>query len=285
MRKIKKIHNASYAPIADLVTYSALPSATVDQIDPFLFLNHHGYQEYPPNNTGLPFGPHPHRGMETVTFIIEGDIMHKDSEGHQSIIEAGGVQWMTAGRGLIHAEVSSDKFKKAGGKLEILQLWLNLPSKFKMSKPGYVGLQKNEIPQISLDDHKVIVHVISGKIGGTKGPINSITAVTIATVQFHTGGTFETTVAADQNIFFYVIRGSLWINETEAKMRQLVEFENAGELIRVKAGENSLIIFGHAKPLNEPVVAQGPFVMNTQQEILQAYEDYRAGKFGLWNEG
>src|SRR3954463_14436808 len=115
MPSIKQIHNAEYAPIANLITYSVLPAMKVDQIDPFLFLNHHGYQQYAVNNSGLPFGPHPHRGMETVTFILEGDILHKDSTGHESVIEAGGVQWMTAGKGLIHAEISSDKFKREGG--------------------------------------------------------------------------------------------------------------------------------------------------------------------------
>lgn len=115
MRKIKKIHSAEYRPIADLITYSPLPTRSLHMIDPFLFLNHHGFQTYPPHNNGLPFGPHPHRGMETVTFIVEGDIMHKDSSGHESVIGPGGVQYMTAGKGLIHAEVSSSEFKKEGG--------------------------------------------------------------------------------------------------------------------------------------------------------------------------
>jgi len=125
LRKIKKVHGSEYRPIADLITYSPMPTRSLDMIDPFLFLNHHGFQKCPQNNHGLPFGPHPHRGMETVTFILEGDIMHKDSSGHESVIEAGGVQYMTAGKGLIHTEVSSSEFKKNGGDLEILQLWLS----------------------------------------------------------------------------------------------------------------------------------------------------------------
>src|SRR6187549_1845772 len=127
MRSIKKIHKAVYEPIADLVTYRAIPTASIDYIDPFLFLNHHGPQVYLPNNRGLPFGPHPHRGFETVTFILDGDIFHKDSGGYEGTILPGGVQWMTAGSGLIHSEVSSENFKKNGGPLEILQLWVNLP--------------------------------------------------------------------------------------------------------------------------------------------------------------
>ena len=144
MKTIKANHKAEYQPIADLVTYRAMPTkqVTMNQLDPFIFLNHHGWQEYKPGNNGLPFGPHPHRGFETVTFILEGDLTHKDSSGAESVIKAGGVQWMTAGSGLVHAEISSEEFKKKGGPLEILQLWVNLPAKYKMTQPKYVGLQK-----------------------------------------------------------------------------------------------------------------------------------------------
>src|SRR5512147_1672581 len=137
MKTIKAHHKAEYEPIGDLVTYRVMPNNHIpmNQLDPFIFLNHHGWQQYAPNNNGLPFGPHPHRGFETVTFILEGDLMHRDSSGVSSVIKAGGVQWMTAGRGLIHAEVSSDEFKKNGGPLEILQLWINLPAKYKMTEP------------------------------------------------------------------------------------------------------------------------------------------------------
>jgi redox-sensitive bicupin YhaK (pirin superfamily) len=119
-------------------------------LDPFIFLNHHGRQKYLPNNHGLPFGPHPHRGFETVTFILEGDLMHKDSSGASSIITEGGVQWMTAGKGLIHAEISSDVFKAKGGPLELLQLWINLPAKFKMTEPKYTGTAKRRNTSIKI---------------------------------------------------------------------------------------------------------------------------------------
>lgn len=284
MRAIKKIHDAAYAPIADLITYTPLPSGTIEQIDPFIFLNHHGYQEYPPNNSGLPFGPHPHRGMETVTFIMEGDIMHKDSEGHKSVITAGGVQWMTAGSGLIHAEVSSDKFKKEGGKLEILQLWVNLPAKYKMMRPAYTGLQKDQIPNVNADDGKVTINVISGEMVATAGAFKPLYEITMTTISFKSGGKLELEVPAEENILLYLIKGKLDVNGMDAKFRQLVEFYNNDEKISLNAKEDSLIIFGHALPLNEPMVAQGPFVMNTREEIMQAYEDYRAGKFGLWQE-
>src|SRR6188508_1300632 len=153
MKTIKANHKAEYEPIADLVTYRAMPTKHVamNQLDPFIFLNHHGWQEYPPGNNGLPFGPHPHRGFETVTFILEGELAHTDSAGHESVIRAGGVQWMTAGRGIVHAEVSPESFKRAGGRLDILQLWVNLPARLKMTAPRYVGVQADGIPAVAAE--------------------------------------------------------------------------------------------------------------------------------------
>ncbi len=146
-------------------------------MEPFLILSHHGLQTYPPHNSGLPFGPHPHRGFETVTFIQKGDLKHKDSGGYQSVIKAGGVQWMTAGSGLIHAEVSSDEFKETGGEIEILQLWVNLPAKHKMTKPLYIGLQRDEIKTVSADNGKVKVNLVSGTLDEVEGAIKPLTDV------------------------------------------------------------------------------------------------------------
>ncbi len=148
MRTVKAQHSAYRDDIGDLSTVRPLPGPDVDQIDPFLFLNHHGPQTYPTRNHGLPFGPHPHRGFETVTFILEGELAHLDSGGGESIIRAGGVQWMTAGRGLVHAEVSPESFKQRGGPLEILQLWVNLPARLKMIEPRYIGVQRDDIPRL-----------------------------------------------------------------------------------------------------------------------------------------
>ena len=185
MRTIKKIHQAEYSPIADLETYRALPTSSIDYIDPFLFLNHHGPQVYSSPNNGLPFGPHPHRGMETVTFILDGDIAHKDSSaGEESVINAGGVQWMTAGKGLLHAEVSSKKFLEEGGNLEIMQLWLNLPASRKMVDPFYKGLQREDIPKVTLDDGKVTVELVSGSWDGQAAAFESATDIHLNIVRF-----------------------------------------------------------------------------------------------------
>ncbi|CCH02311.1 Pirin-like protein [Fibrella aestuarina BUZ 2] len=281
MRSINNIHPAEYSPIADLITYSPLPTRQLAQIDPFLFLNHHGYQTYPPRNNGLPFGPHPHRGMETVTFIVDGDIMHKDSQGYQSVITAGGVQWMTAGRGLIHAEVSSAGFLAEGGPLEILQLWVNLPARLKLTEPAYEGLQKEQIPAIPVSAG-VDLNLVSGVWEGQPGAFNTLSDVFLSTIAFQPGGQIRLPVAADRNILFYVIRGSLTVNGQTVDQRQLVTFNPDGDSLEVTATTDALLLFGHAVPFNEPVVARGPFVMNSEQEIMDAYRDYQLGKFGTW---
>ena len=282
MRTIKAIHQAENAPIADLITYRALPTQSIENIDPFILLNHHGYQVYPHNNNGLPFGPHPHRGFETVTFILKGELSHQDSSGAESVIRAGGVQWMTAGKGLIHAEISSAEFMKDGGELEILQLWVNLPAKFKMVDPAYRGLQKNDIPAKELDNGRVTINAISGHWEETQGAFQPLVDIRLATVIFQSQGKYQTNIAEDRNIFFYVVKGNLTVNGQPIKMRELVEFNNTGNELSIEATEESTILIVHALPFNEPIVAQGPFVMNTENEIERAYQDYREGKFGVW---
>ncbi|MEZ0391454.1 MAG: pirin family protein [Pseudobdellovibrionaceae bacterium] len=248
----------------------------MDHIDPFLFLNHHGPQVYPSQNQGLPFGPHPHRGFETVTFILEGDIAHRDSAGHESIIESGGIQWMTAGRGLVHSETSSETFKQRGGPLEILQLWVNLPARLKMTNPRYIGFQKSEIPMIQ--QPLCQIQLIAGEFDNQKGAVEPLFPISLMTVNLQTGGEFHPTVPLDENIFFYLVRGSGKIQGHEVRKMQLIEFLNDGEEIQFQAEERSLILFGHAKPHREAIVAHGPFVMNTREEIHQAIQDYQSGK-------
>lgn len=283
MRTVSNIHKAESSPIGDLKTYRVLPTRSIDYIDPFLFLNHHGPQVYPAHNRGLPFGPHPHRGMETVTFILDGDIAHKDSGGHESVVTAGGVQWMTAGSGLIHAEVSSDDFKKNGGNLEILQLWINLPARSKMTKPFYRGLQKKDIPSVLTDDGNVTINLVAGDWNGTKAAFESGIGVHLYTIYFRNGGTITIPAPAEHTVFFYVIKGMVQVEDKAIPAFHLAEFNHDADAIRIHAKEESIVLFGHAKPLNEPVVAQGPFVMNTEQEIHEAYRDYQLGKFGSWS--
>ena len=280
VRSIKRQHPAYRDDIADLSTVRPLPGPDVEQIDPFLFLNHHGPQTYPPRNHGLPFGPHPHRGFETVTFILEGELAHLDSGGGESIIREGGIQWMTAGRGLVHAEISPEGFKKKGGPLEILQLWVNLPSKFKMVDPHYIGLQKEDIPEIVSADGKVTVHLVSGAWNGQAAPIQSRIDIHMATIVMKAGGRLQAPVAQSRNVFLYVVRGDVSVGGEPASALHLVEMTNDGDTVDLEAVTDAVLLFGHAEPIGEPVVAHGPFVMNTREEIRQAMLDYQSGKFG-----
>jgi redox-sensitive bicupin YhaK (pirin superfamily) len=279
MRSIKNIHKVIDEPMQGLSTFRALPNRGIDQIDPFLLLNHHGPQEFLPNNSGLPFGPHPHRGFETLTFILKGDVVHSDSSGGKSIITSGGIQWMTAGSGIIHSENSSDEFKKNGGVEEVLQLWINLPAKLKMTQPKYIGLQKEEIPKLKFDNNNVTINLISGSLGNRKGAVDTLTDVFTSYIELKAGGVFNINVERERNILFYVVDGKVKVNNQIAEKLYLVEFGNDDEEIKVEALEDSVIIFCHSKPLNEPVVSYGPFVMNTEDEIRKAMIDYQSGKF------
>lgn len=282
-KTVTRVHPALRDDIGDLITQRPVPSAHLDQVDPFLFLNHHGPQTYPPHNRGLPFGPHPHRGFETVTFILEGMLTHKDSAGHESIIRAGGVQWMTAGSGLIHAEISPREFLETGGPLEILQLWVNLPPHLKMTQPAYTGLQKEQIPALSLDDGRITMNLISGTWDGTTGPVESLTGVFMSTIELRPGASLRIGDMARRSVFLYVVRGAAQVGNYEDRVSafHLVELSSDGDEILLSSAEGALVLFGHAEPIGAPVVSHGPFVMNSRAEIEQAIRDYQAGKFGV----
>jgi len=281
-RRVHRLHPALRDDIGDLITQRPLPGRLVEQIDPFLFLNHHGPQTYPPHNRGLPFGPHPHRGFETVTFILEGSLAHRDNAGHESVIHAGGVQWMTAGRGIVHAEVSPRDFLEHGGPVEILQLWVNLPSRLKMSEPAYTGLQRADIPALALDEGKVVLNLIAGEWEGRHGPVQTLTGVFMSTVQMRAGGGIVFGGLTGRNVFLYVARGVVQVgmHADLVSPMHLVELDETGDTVAIRASEDALLVFGHADPIREPVVAHGPFVMTTREEISQAILDYQAGRFG-----
>lgn len=265
--------------IGDLRTRRPVPGPALDRIGAFLFLNHHGPQVYPPNNHGLPFGPHPHRGFETVTFVLEGELAHRDSGGHESIIGAGGVQWMTAGSGLVHEEVSPEDFKRHGGALEILQLWVNLPARLKMTAPHYIGLQRAQIPALPTDGGKAVVHLIAGHFEGRTGPIESLTGVMMSSVDMQPTAKLRFDGLEGRDVFLYVVRGHISVGGLPVGPEQLVELNDDGDTVEIVATSDAVLLFGHADPIDEPVVAYGPFVMNTRAEIEQAMRDYQAGKF------
>jgi len=281
-KTIRRLHPALRDDIGDLLTQRPVPSNQLDQIDPFLFLNHHGPQVYGSHNRGLPFGPHPHRGFETVTFIVDGMLAHRDSAGHESVIHAGGIQWMTAGSGIVHAEVSPRDFLEHGGPLEILQLWVNLPSRLKMSAPAYTGLQRDQIPALALDGGKVTMNLIAGEWEACAGPVRSLTGVFMSTVAMQAGGQLTVSGLRGRNVLLYVVRGRIVVGDHGDLVNacQLVELDEDGDALHIRAEAGSLLLFGHAEPIREPMVAHGPFVMTTREEIVQAIADYQAGRFG-----
>jgi redox-sensitive bicupin YhaK (pirin superfamily) len=279
-KTIRRQHDAYRDDIGDLVTRRPLPGPGLDQLDPFLFLNHHGPQVYGPHNRGLPFGPHPHRGFETVTFILQGSLAHRDSGGHESVIDEGGVQWMTAGSGLVHAEISPASFLESGGPLEILQLWVNLPSRLKMTAPRYAGLQKDAIPELPTPDGRGRVSLIAGSWGGQTGPFDSLTGVFMSTVKLQAGGAVSFPDVGGRNVFLYIVRGAVGIAGKTAQQHRLIALSDDGDSVDMVAETDAVLLFGHAEPIGEPVVSHGPFVMNTREEIQQAVRDYMDGKFG-----
>lgn len=277
-KPVKRIHAAMRDDIGDLLTQRPLPGPDLDQIDPYLFLNHHGPQVYPPGNRGLPFGPHPHRGFETVTFIIDGSLMHKDSAGHDSVIGAGGVQWMTAGSGIVHAELSPPAFLRDGGALEILQLWVNLPGRLKMTAPRYIGLQAGDIPLIEEDG--VALRLVAGQWRGRRGPVASLTGHFMSTITLAPGAGLRIDGLLGRSVLLYVIRGSIEAGPDQVSAMHLAELGSEGDALNLRSVHGAMLLFGHAPPLGEPVVAHGPFVMNTREEIASAIADYQAGRFG-----
>jgi len=280
-RILKATHQAYRDDIADLTTRRPLPGPALPHLNPFLFLNHHGPQTYPRNNSGLPFGPHPHRGFETVTLVLEGSLAHSDTGGHESVIDAGGVQWMTAGSGLIHAELSPASFMDEGGELEMLQLWLNLPSQLKMTAPRYAGLQEADIPVVESRDGSVQVQMISGEWNGVKGPIDSLTNTFMSVVRMSAGSDVTFDGLNGRVVFLYVVRGSIVLGDQEVPKFNLAELVDEGDTLSIKAYEAAVLLVGHADAINEPIAARGPFVMNAEAELNQAVADFHAGKFNV----
>jgi len=190
---------------------------------------------------------------------------------------------LTAGRGIIHPETSSEAFNQHGGNVEILQLWINLPSNLKHTAPAYIGLQEADIPVIEHTGEKATVKLISGRWGKTIAPIQSLSGVQLSTISFEKGGSIELNAREAHAILFYVVKGKLLVNGEFSEKHDLLEFDREGGKIRVFAEEDALIIYGSAAPLKEQIVAHGPFVMNSQEEIRQAFVEYQEGKFGVWN--
>jgi len=244
------------------------------RLDPFLLLDAFGSDKADDYIAGFP--DHPHRGFETVTYMIAGRMLHKDSAGNQGLLENGGVQWMTAGRGVIHSEIPQQE----EGVMEGFQLWLNLPASTKMSAPWYRDFRNHELPQF-VTEQNAQVTVIAGQSHGVAGAVTRDTTEPIyLDVRLPAGATFEQAVPPGHNVFVYVYRGELSIGNKGVPQQRMALFANNGQAdgVRVEATADSRFLLLAGKPLNEPIVQYGPFVMNSQQEIHQAISDFREGR-------
>jgi len=250
------------------------------QMSPFLMLEYAGPAEFASTTERKGVGSHPHRGFETVTIVYEGEVAHKDSTGQGGIIGPGDVQWMTAGSGILHEEFHSEDFAKNGGTLNMVQLWVNLPAKLKMTKPGYQAILDKQIPMIDLKDGSGQARIIAGELDGHQGPARTFTPMHVIDLKLRKGST-SLPVPEGWNASLVVLKGAIEAGEgVVAKDAQMLMFSNQGQDIQVNVLEDSIALLLGGEPIDEPIVGYGPFVMNTKEEIAQAMQDFNSGSFG-----
>ena len=283
MRSIRKVIKARRVNMGGHFLDQPLPLGEVDYIDPFLLLHHwKQYQQGGVSQKDIGVGPHPHRGFSPVTFIFEGSVQHRDSRGNNSIINSGGTQWMNSGMGIIHSERPGKEIAKDGGMVEFIQFWVNTPAKHKMDEPSYQPLTKEETPLWTSDDKLVKIWVVNGEYKGLKGKIKTYTDILALRIEIKKGGKTKMEIPESFNAFTYQLDGKLSINqETNTSEKDLVWFNNDGKYFEVEALEDTRFIILSAEPLREEVSTYGPFVMNTQTEIMEAMRDYQMGKMGM----
>ena len=253
---------------------------TGERMSPFFLLDYNALVDFPPREQPFGVGPHPHRGFETVTIAYKGKVAHHDSRGGGGVIGEGDVQWMTAGSGLLHKEYHEEEYNKLGGPFQMVQLWVNLPAKDKMTTPKYQAITNAEMGSVALS-RGGIVEIIAGEYGGVKGPATTFSPVHLFNLKPKAGEKINLSFPAGYTTAILAIEGSATLNGSDKlPTNQLALFERDGEDIDVEAFEDSVLLVMSGEPLNEPVAQYGPFLMNTQIEIAEAIEDYRAGKFG-----
>lgn len=253
----------------------------MERMNPFILLDYNSKFEFPPAEKPLGVGVHPHRGFETVTIAYKGRIEHHDSTGGGGIIGEGDVQWMTAARGILHKEFHESEWSKQGGLFQMVQLWVNLPAKDKMSDPKYQAITNADMGRAILDNNAGLVEVIAGGYNGIKGVATTFSPIHLLNAKLNTGGKALFSFPPDYNTALLVLEGGVTINDSEkVPANHLVLFENIGEEFTVEASQSSIVLVMSGEPLREPIAAYGPFVMNTHEEIVQAFNDYNQGKFG-----
>lgn len=264
-------------PVRSIFTYNDLAK----HISPFLLMDYAGPTDFTPTDHRRGVGEHPHRGFETVTIVYSGEVEHRDSAGGGGQIGPGDVQWMTAASGLVHEEKHGAEFAKNGGRFEMIQLWVNLPAKDKMTKPRYQGLLKESIPRVSLKNDSGILRVIAGDYLGHKGPAKTFTAINLWDIKLNTQKEIRFNMPAGQTCLVFVLDGDVVVNGNESLTSAELGVLDPKEIeFTLLANKDSKILLLGGEPLNEPIVGYGPFVMNTPKEIQQAFADFESGKIG-----
>ena len=264
-------------PVRTLFSYDNLGK----HISPFLLLDHAGPAEFTPTTERRGVGQHPHRGFETVTIVYKGELEHRDSTGSGGKIGPGDVQWMTAASGILHEEFHSEGFAKSGGTLEMVQLWVNLPARDKMADPGYQTILDRDIPAIVLKDNAGSLRLIAGEFDGHKGAARTFTPVDVWDIRLNAGKLLTLDLHEGRNTALVVLRGTVQVNGLESVHQgQLALFDRKGDQLTLEASEDAVVLLLSGEPIDEPIVGHGPFVMNTEQEIHQAFADFQSGQFG-----
>lgn len=252
------------------------------RMDPFIMLDYNSTYKFPPSSKPKGVGVHPHRGFETVTLAYKGKVQHHDSSGGGGIIGEGDVQWMTAASGVLHKEYHEEEWSKTGGDFQMVQLWVNLPKKDKMSAPKYQAIKYEEINRVELENGAGNIEVIAGEYQGTKGVASTFTPINMLNAKLNKGGKASFQFPADFNTVVLVLEGNILINgKEETPTDHLALMTNDGENFEIEATENSIVLVLSGEPIKEPIASHGPFVMNTQQELQEAFHDFNNGKFGF----
>lgn len=253
---------------------------SMQRMSPFIMLDYNSKFVFPPSEHLKGVGVHPHKGFETVTIAYKGRVAHHDSSGGGGVIGEGDVQWMTAASGVLHKEYHEESFNRTGGEFQMVQLWVNLPAKDKKADPKYQAITNADMTKVDLPDHSGSIEIIAGNYNEHKGPAFTFTPVNLMNAKLNAGGKANFSFPANYNTAALVIEGNVKVNGVDVPTDNFVLFENNGEEFTVEATEDAIVLIMSGEPINEPIFAHGLFVMNTREEIIQAFDDFNRGKFG-----
>ncbi|WP_271392529.1 pirin family protein [Aequorivita sinensis] len=251
------------------------------RMNPFIMLDYNSPYNFPPSDKPKGVGVHPHKGFETVTIAYKGKVAHQDSSGGGGVIGEGDVQWMTAANGVLHKEYHEEEWSKKGGEFQMVQLWVNLPAKDKKSNPKYQAIKNQDIARYNLPNNAGVIEVIAGEFKDTKGSASTFTPVHLFNAKLKKGGKADFSFPSHYNTALLVLEGNILVNgEEKTPTNHFALMGNDGENFEIEATDDALVLVLSGEPINEPIAAQGPFVMNTREELIQAFNDFNLGKFG-----